>query len=107
MSDGPFYHFVLIKFHEPQTEAFFEQVNEFIRRIKDEVPGLMHYYFGENTSDRGNGYTHFNLSIFETSAHHDAYQLHPLHHEMRDLMVPRMDIVVCDYDAEGRAHSSD
>ena len=98
MAEASFYHMVLIRFHEPPDADFFAAVDGFVSRIRGAVPGLLHYYFGPNASDRGQGYTHVNLSIFESSAAHDAYQAHPLHHEMRDLMVPHMDIVVCDYE---------
>ena len=101
MADGAFYHMVLIRFHEPPAPEFFGQVQDLVRRIKAEVPGLRHRYFGPNASDRGKGFTHVNLSVFDSSADHDTYQAHPLHHEMRALMVPVMDFVVCDYDAAG------
>ena len=98
-AEGRFYLVVLIRFHEPPAPEFFCQLDDLVRRIKAAVPGLPHYYFGPNASDRGKGYTHVNLSVFDPSADHDAYQAHPLHHEIRALMAPRMEFVVCDYDA--------
>ena len=78
-----------------------------IREIADRAnvnPALLHYYFGTNDDPaRGQGYTHINLSVFSNRAAHEAYQAHPLHHEMRELMLARMEIVVCDYEVPGAA----
>ena len=95
-----FYHVVLIRFTEPVENAFHEKVQDLVQRIREAVPGLLFYHFGPNASDRGKGFTHCNLSVFDSSEAHDRYQSHPLHHEMRALMVPRMEIVVCDLDLE-------
>jgi hypothetical protein len=64
-------------------------------------PAILHYHFGPNDSDRGKGYTHVNLRVFTSRAAHEAYQRHPLHHEMHGLMIPRMEFVVCDYEVSG------
>ncbi len=102
MTEPGFYHVVLIRFHEPPNEAFLAQVQAFVARIRDAVPGLLHYHFGPNDDlERGQGYTHVNLSVFSSRAAHDDYQSHPLHHEMRALMLSRMDFVVCDYKVAG------
>lgn len=95
-----FYHFVLIRFTTPVADAFFGEVQALVQRIRGDVPGLLYYHFGPNGSDRGKGFTHCNLSVFDSSAAHDRYQAHPLHHEMRALMLPRMEFVVCDLDLE-------
>lgn len=96
-----FYHMVLIKFHQPIDAAFEEKVQALVSQIRTGVPGLLYYYFGPNMdAKRGKGYTHCNLSVFDSSEAHDRYQSHPLHHAMRDLMVPRMEIVVCDLDLD-------
>ena len=102
VSEPGFYHVVLIRFHEPPDAAFLAEVQGMVGRIRIAVPGLLHYYFGTNDDpDRGRGYTHVNLSVFASRAAHEAYQAHPLHHEMRALMLPRMDFVVCDYEVPG------
>jgi len=93
-----FYHMVLIRFTEPVGDSFFEELQVLVNKIRGAVPGLLFYHFGPNASDRGKGYTHCNLSVFDSSEAHDRYQSHPLHHEMRALMVPRMEFVVCDLD---------
>ena len=102
MTEPGFYHIVLIRFHEPPDGAFFAKVQNLVRGLRDDAPGLLHYHFGANDDlDRGKGYTHVNLSVFASRAAHEAYQSHPLHHEMRELMVPRMEFVVCDYEVIG------
>ena len=93
-----FYHVVLIRFTEPVDDAFLKEVQVLVQRIRAAVPGLLFYYFGANLSDRGKGFTHCNLSVVASNEAHDRYQSHPLHHEMRALMVPRMEFVVCDLD---------
>ncbi len=95
-----FYHVVLIRFTEPVDDGFLKEVQVLVQKIRVAVPGLLFYYFGPNVSDRGKGFTHCNLSVFDSSEAHDRYQGHPLHHEMRALMVPRMEFVVCDLDLE-------
>ena len=99
MNEPGFYHVVLIRFHEPPDADFLDRVQDLVGRIRGAIPGLVHYYFGTNDDpDRGKGYTHINLSVFSNRAAHEAYRAHPLHHDMRALMLPRMDFVVCDYE---------
>ena len=95
-----FYHMVFIRFTDPVDDDFFATVQDLVDRIRPVVPGLLSYHFGPNASDRGKGFTHCNLSVFDSSEAHDRYQAHPLHHEMRALMVPRMEFVVCDLDLD-------
>ena len=87
-----FYDMVLIRFTAPVDDAFFRQGSGLGET------NCLFYYFGAKVSDRSKSFTHCNLSVFESSRAHDRYQVHPLHKEIRALMVPRMEIVVCDLD---------
>jgi len=41
------------------------------------------------------------LSIWETKAAHDAYQSHPLHDRLVEIIVPKFDAAVADLDLTG------
>ena len=50
-----------------------------LRRLPEEVPGILYLSCGENFSDRAQGYTHGLVVRFPDRAALDAYQVHPKH----------------------------
>jgi hypothetical protein len=83
--------------------AFHARVDAYARRMPLEVGGIESYAYGCNVADRGKGYDWAVIGVFESSAAHDAYQVSPLHRELKAFMAPHIaEIVVCDLDTSER-----
>ena len=94
-----FCHIVMMRLSNKAGPEFHAQVEAFAGRVRRESAGLIHYDYGVNVAGRGKGYDRVVLSIFESSAAHDAYQVSPVHQEMKAFMTPYIeDLVVCDTD---------
>lgn len=94
-----FYHVVLMRFTDEADTAFFSRVEAYCTRVRQEVAGLIAFDFARNVADRSKGLDHVIMGVFETSEDHDAYQVAPVHQEMRAYMLPFIDeILVCDSD---------
>jgi quinol monooxygenase YgiN len=94
-----FYHIVMMRLSERADAAFHARVEAYAERVRRECRGLLHYDYGSNLADRGGGYDRAMLSVFESSSAHDAYQVSPVHQEMKAYMTPFIaDLVVCDSD---------
>lgn len=99
-----FYHVVMMRFSAGADAAFHRRVEEFAERVRRECAGLLHYDYGRNVAERGKGYERVVLSVFESSPAHDAYQVSPVHQEMKAFMLPFIeDLVVCDADVPAPA----
>jgi len=96
-----FHHVVMMRFTAAADAAFHERVQDYVRRIRREVPDVLAYHAGRNLADRAKGFDWAVLGTFTTSAAHDAYQVSPVHQEMKTFMAPFIaDIVVCDMSVE-------
>ena len=94
-----FYHIVMMRLNDKAGPEFHAQVEALAGHVRRECSALIHYDYGINVAARGKGYEHVVLSIFESSAAHDAYQVSPVHQEMKAFMTPYIeDLVVCDTD---------
>ena len=94
-----FYHIVMMRFNDRADAAFHRQVEAYSERIRRECRGLLHYDYGLNIAARAKGYDRAILSVFESSAAHEVYQVSALHQEMKTFMTPYFeDLVVCDTD---------
>lgn len=92
-----FHHVVAMKFRPGADQAFYDRVEDYCERIRRTGTRVVRYVFRENTASRNDGLTHVILSAFVTAADHDAYQVSPLHAEMKAYMLPRIErIVVCE-----------
>ena len=94
-----FYHIAMMRLSGKAGTEFHAQVEAFAGRVRRESAGLVDYGYGVNVAGRGKGYDHVVLSIFESSAAHDNYQVSPVHQAMKSFMAPYIeDLVVCDTD---------
>ncbi|MDH5857926.1 Dabb family protein [Lampropedia aestuarii] len=78
----------MMEFTAAAGPEFFAQVQAFAKRILQECTGVQLYHFGANEADRSSGYSHAVVSVFESSAEHDRYQISPAHVEMKAYMGP-------------------
>ena len=81
-------HIVMMSFAPSAGSEFFEKVEAYAARIRQECANLNLYYFGPNEAARANGYTHAVVSTFTDSQAHDTYQVSPAHVEMKAYMGP-------------------
>jgi quinol monooxygenase YgiN len=94
-----FHHIVLMSFTKEAGPDFFAQAQRYVARVKAECEGVIGYFMSENVASRGDGLTHGIIGVFKNSAAHDAYQVSPVHQEMKAFMSTRMArIVVLDTD---------
>ncbi|MDA0368232.1 MAG: Dabb family protein [Proteobacteria bacterium] len=93
-----YYHVILERYTAPFTPDEQREIEEIYGRIRSEVAGCVGYHRGPNVSPFAQGHTHVHISIWETKAAHDAYQVHPLHDRLVDIIVPKLEAVVADLD---------
>jgi quinol monooxygenase YgiN len=94
-----YYHIVMMRFSDKAGPEFHRRAEALCERIRSECEGLIHYDYGVNIADRGKGYDRVILSVFESGAAHDVYQVSPAHQELKAFMTPYFeDLVVCDSD---------
>ncbi len=95
-----YYHVILERYTAPFTPDEQREIEEIYGRIRTEVAGCVGYHRGPNVSPFAQDYTHVHISIWDTKAAHDAYQVHPLHDRLVDIIVPKLEAVVADLDTE-------
>ena len=94
-----FYHIVMMRFTAEADAEFHRQVETFSQRIRQECDGILHYDYCRNIAERGKSYEHVIISVFESGAAHDRYQVSSPHQAMKAYMTPFiLDLVVCDND---------
>ena len=97
-----FYHIVLMSFTPDCGPDFFKRAEVYVERVKTECNGVVSYLMKENVASRSDGLTHGIIGVFTSSEAHDAYQVSPVHQEMKAFMTTGMSrIVVPDLD-QGR-----
>lgn len=100
-ASGAYYHVILERYTASFTSDEEREIEEIYARIPNEIPGCTGYHRGPNVSPFAQGFTHMHLSIWETKAAHDAYQSHPLHDRLVEIIVPKLDAAVADLDLTG------
>jgi Stress responsive A/B Barrel Domain len=74
-------HVVLFGFGKDQSAAAIAEVVRRFAKLKELVPGMDHFEWGENVSPEGldRGHSHAFLLTFANSQARDAYLVHPDH----------------------------
>lgn len=99
-------HYGVFKFHSDVSE---DEIDECFKRMKEmigKVPGLLDMENGPYQSDEGldKGYTHGFIMTFDSLESRDAYLPHPVHEEVKDFVVPKLeDVMVFDFEVEKAA----
>jgi len=81
-------HVVMLALDPKADAAFFDTVQGFCDRVRNECDGVIAYAFRANEADRAQGYTHATVCAFSDAAAHDAYQISPAHVAMKAYMTP-------------------
>lgn len=89
-------HFGVFKFKnditEEQIAASFKSMKEMVGKIH----GLLEMEYGSYNGNEGlnEDFTHGFLMTFDSPESRDAYLPHPLHEEVKNLVVPRLERVI-------------
>ena len=94
-----FHHVVLMQFTAEANQDFLDKVEAFSEQIRKSARNLRGYVFKPNLASRSGGLNWGIVGSFASSADHDAYQVSPVHQQMKVFMTPYIArIVVCDID---------
>ena len=94
-------HFGVFKFKEAVTE---DQITNCFVTMKDmvgKIPGLLDMEYGSYNSTEGlnEDFTHGFVMTFDSLASRDAYLPHPVHEQVKEIVVPNLArVVVFDID---------
>jgi hypothetical protein len=89
-----FHHIVLMSFQPGTGPDFFAKAQHYCERVRAECAEVVTYFLADNIAARSDGLTHGIVGVFTSSAAHDAYQVSPVHQEMKAFMATRMDRIV-------------
>ncbi|MBI4966920.1 MAG: Dabb family protein [Rhodospirillales bacterium] len=97
-----FYHVVMMKFKPGTPESFFDECRAITDRMAKTEKGVRDLRWAKNTADRGKGYDHAVMGVYDSSADHDAYQVCDLHVKLKGMVAQYLeDLVVFDTDVPG------
>jgi hypothetical protein len=86
---------------KPQaTEADKTRAEKEILAFRGVIPGLIEAFVGENSSQRSQGFTFAGMMKFTSKAACDAYAVHPAHLALLEWLVPLIDPVELDFEAD-------
>ncbi len=89
------YHMVVLRF-KPGHDAKAPAVLSALAKLKDRIPGIVHYAGGPYSSPEGmnQGYTHGFLMTFANASARDVYLTHPEHEAVKTEFLPFVEAVV-------------
>lgn len=81
-------HIVVFKYKPGTTDAQIEKVNKAFGDLKNKIPGIVAFEYGENNSPENKNldFTHVYLLTFENAEARDSYLPHPAHKEFGNLL---------------------
>lgn len=95
-------HIVLMQFKPGTPDATIRQIRDAVAGLKQQVPGIADFAWGEYSSPEGfnKGFTHAFITTFENMAARDAYLPHPGHDRVKDLLLAHTaDVIAFDFEA--------
>ncbi len=89
-------HFGMFKFKEGVSEAQIAECFGAMKGMIGKIPGFLGMEHGPYDSSEGlnEGYTHGFIMTFESPEAREAYLPHPVHEEVKELVIPRLERVV-------------
>ena len=99
-------HIVVFKYKADATTAQIQSITDEFRALKDQIPGILAFEHGPNTSPEGKdqNFSHVYQMTFTDAATRDAYLPHPIHQEFGQKLRASgifEDVFVVDYVPEG------
>ena len=93
-------HFGMFQFKEGVSESEIQTCFETMMTMVGRIPGLLDMEYGTYDSSEGlnDGYTHGFIMTFDSPESREAYLPHPIHEDVKDLLVPKLErLVVFDF----------
>lgn len=94
-------HFGIFKFNPGVTDAQIEHCFSELSGMVGKIPGLLDMIHGPYKSDEGlnDGFTHGFIMTFDSAESRDAYLPHPIHEEVKNLVLPHLErVIVFDFE---------
>jgi hypothetical protein len=95
-----FVHIFALRWKPEATEADQARAVEEIRAFRGVIPGLIEVCMGPNLSKRGQGYTFACLMKFVDKEAADFYAIHPTHLALLRWLVPLVEAIDLDFEAD-------
>ncbi len=98
-------HYGMFQFKEGITEAEIENCFATMQGMVGQIPGLLGMEHGPYDSTEGlnDGYTHGFIMTFDSPESREAYLPHPIHEEVKELVVPKLErVVVFDFNVQSK-----
>jgi hypothetical protein len=90
-------HMFAFRFKAGVTEEQKQRIVPAIRKLQDEIPGVLETWVGMNESPRGNGYELGGVMKFADKAACDAYGAHPVHQKLLTWLMPLIEPIEVDF----------
>jgi hypothetical protein len=93
-------HLGLFEFHAATTPDQVELCFQALGGMVGKIPGLLEFLHGPYDSAEGlnDGFTHGFIMTFDSPASRDAYLPHPVHEDVKEIVVPHLArLVVFDF----------
>lgn len=89
-------HFGMFQFKEGINDAQIDECFSAMKEMIGKIPGFLDMEYGPYDSTEGlnDGYTHGFIMTFESPEAREAYLPHPIHEDVKDLVIPRLECVV-------------
>ena len=105
-SELAFVHVFAFRWKNNVAESQQERAAQQIRAFQGVVPGLTQTFVGHNLSARGSGYTFGGVMHFSDHAAFKAYETHPAHVALLSWLVPLIEVVELDLEADVAAKNA-
>jgi len=96
-------HFGVFKFKEDVSSEEISSCFDALESMVGRVPGLLNVEHGSYQSDEGlsDGFSHGFLMTFDNFKSRDAYLPHPVHEEVKAIVVPKLErVIVFDFETK-------
>ncbi len=89
-------HIALFQFKPEITQGKINECFDALKGMLGRIPGIVDFEHGPYDSPEGlnEGFTHGFIMTFDSPESRDAYLPHPIHEEVKDIVVPCLEKVV-------------
>lgn len=85
------------RFKAGVTEEQKERIVAEIRKLREEIPGIIEAWVGRNDSPRGQGYELGGVMKFADKAACEMYGAHPVHQKLLGWLMPLIEPIEVDF----------
>ncbi len=92
-------HLFAFRLKPSVTDTQKDRIVAEIRKLQNQIPGLLETFVGRNFSPRGLGYELGGVMKFADKASLDAYGPHPVHQQLVSWLMPLIEPIEVDFPA--------